>query len=159
MLTFELINNSTTRSQAKYHSMFHLDYAENRLIEVYSKSGYLILMYTSKGKSEDTQNQLEIPILSLLWIKESILNGFWKKPSDGGFPKNKHACKAIFETEVILISRSMNAGYPGKMGVKIVNKSRSSHILPTWPQEIQITDDAVKAHLLPVIDKLTEGID
>ena len=159
MIVFNLINNKKAVSQAIYHSTFHLDNTGNRIIEVYSKSNYLILVYTSKGRGEDTQNQIELPFTSLHWIKDRIINGFWKKPSEGGLPKNKHACKTNFNSEEILISRSMNAGYPGEMGFNIINKTRASHILPSWPQEIQFTDECVKSHLLPIIDKLTKDMD
>ncbi|PSU29085.1 hypothetical protein [Photobacterium lutimaris] len=159
MMKFNLIKSQTKKNKATYHSTIIIDESGNTTNDIYSQDSYLIISYTSKGIKEDIHNQIELPFESLRWIKNIITNGYWKKPSEGGLPKNQHACKATLNSEVILISRSMNAGYSGKMGFNIMNKSRGSYIISSYPQKVQITDDAVKAHLLPVIDKLTEGID
>lgn len=114
----------------------------------------LIIYRISRGKIDDTENQLELPLTSLSWLKDTIINGFWRPPSAGGLPKDKHSILGTFDGEEILLGRSMNAGEYGKTGFKIVNKSRKSHIMASRPQEFQITDERVEKVLLPLFDQL-----
>lgn len=114
----------------------------------------LIIYRISKGKIDDTENQSELPLASLSWIKDTIVNGFWRLPSAGGLPKDKHSISATFDGEEILVGRSMNAGDYGRTGFKIVNKSRKSHIMPSRPQEFQITDERIEKVLIPLFSRL-----
>jgi len=120
MKTFNYINNEKEKKLAIHHATVILDNTGDKSIEIYIKSDYMIIYKVSKNINGDTENQIELPYSSLKWIKDSIINGFWKKPSEGGLPKNIHACRATFDNEDILISRSMNAGYPGTMQGGIV---------------------------------------
>lgn len=131
-----------------------LDESGNKFVQYFCNDKLLIIYRMSKGKIDNTENQSELPISSLPWIKDSIVNGFWRLPSEGGLPKDKHSISATFDGEEILLGRSMNAGEYGKPGFKIVNKGRSSHILASRPQEFQITDERVQNVLLPLIAKL-----
>lgn len=101
---------------------------------------------------EDTENQSELPIKSIPWIKDTIEIGFWRNPSEGGLPKNQHAVRSTFENEDILISRTMNASY-GEPGFNIVNKSRRCYIISSMDQEMQITDKLLKSDLLALFDE------
>lgn len=102
--------------------------------------------------TKNTENQTKLPIKSLEIFGKTFIEGFWRKPSEGGFLKNKHARKFIVEDEEIIVSRTMNADY-GKPGFKIVTKTRSSHILTTMPQSMQVTDELVKNTLLPLFER------
>lgn len=55
----------------------------------------------------------ELPLASLSWIKDTIVNGFWRLPSAGGLRKDKHTISATFDGEEILVGRIMNAGDEG----------------------------------------------
>ncbi|MCH8498310.1 MAG: hypothetical protein LAT63_07520 [Marinobacter sp.] len=121
----------------------------------YKDDNCLIVYRSSYGDSQKdlTENQIEIPISSLSWVLDSIENGFWKNPSEGGFPKNKHGVSRVFDEEEILVVRSMNAG-SDKPGFKIVNKSRSSHIIDAWPQNFVFTDDFAVTYIFPIFSSV-----
>lgn len=116
---------------------------------------YLIIYRSSYGNdaADLVENQIELPLSCLAWILDSIENGFWKLPSEGGLPKDKHGVHSFFNDEEILVVRSMNAG-TDKPGFKIVNKSRSSHIVDAWPQNFVFTDEFAKQYLLPLLKSL-----
>ena len=127
-----------------------LDDAANKLVQYFTDDKLLIIYRISKGKLYDTENQLELPLTALPWLKDTIINGFWRQPSAGGLPKVQHSVSATFSGEEILLGRSMNAGDYAKPGFKIVNKSRESHIMASRPQEFQITDERVENVLPPI---------
>ncbi|WP_214000599.1 hypothetical protein [Arsukibacterium sp.] len=131
-----------------------LDDAANKLVQYFTDDKLLIIYRISKGKLYDTENQLELPLTALPWLKDTIINGFWRQPSAGGLPKDQHSVSATFSGEEILLGRSMNAGDFAKPGFKIVNKSRASHIMASRPQEFQITDERVEKVLLPLLSQL-----
>ena len=101
------------------------------------------------------ENQIEIPIDAAKWLENTIVSGFWRKPSSGGLPKNQHAASKVFIGEEVLISRSSNAGVYGRGGFNIRNKSRSSYILSSRPQSIQVTDTVVELHLLSFLREIS----
>ncbi|MGF1733456.1 hypothetical protein [Photobacterium kasasachensis] len=157
MVKFPLINNNESKRKTINHKSIEINENGRVFLNIYSQENYLIIYYINKGKVDDIENQTEIPYSSLTWIKQCITDGFWKKPSDGGLPKNKHVCSSFFAGEEITISRSMNAGYPGQKGFNIINNNRSCHILASWPQQVQITDEVMSSHLLPIMNKIIEN--
>ena len=94
---------------------------------LYMDNNHLVINYFSLGKSRDVEAQLELLLNCLHWITDSIVNGFWKRPSEGGFKNNLHTVEASFDEERILISRSMNAGEYEKKGFKFTNKPPSPY--------------------------------
>ena len=154
MRDIDLLNTDSAKAPFRQLVEEALDDTGNKLIRYFSSDKLLIIYETSRGKIRNTEYQTELPLSALSWLKETIVNGFWRLPSAGGLPKDKHSVSATFDGEEILLGRSMNAGDYGRTGFKIVNKSRKSHILSSWPQEFQITDERVEKVLLPLIDQL-----
>lgn len=154
MRDINLLNTDSAKAPFRYLVEEALDETGNKLVRYFSNDKLLVIYRINKGKMHDTENQSELPLTSLSWLKETIVNGFWRLPSAGGLPKDQHSVSATFNGEEILLGRSMNAGDHGKTGFKIVNKSRRSHIMASRPQEFQITDEQVEKVLLPLIDRL-----
>lgn len=148
----KLLNLDLTRSS--YTVLAEEITTSNSEITYLTCKKFLIIYRISRGCITNTENQMELPIESVSWLRESIVNGFWRLPSVGGLPKDKHTVSATFDGEEILLGRSMNAGDYGRTGFKIVNKSRKSHIMSSRPQEFQITDERVEKVLFPLFDKL-----
>ncbi|MBV2130508.1 hypothetical protein KQY15_15545 [Rheinheimera sp. SM2107] len=149
-----LLNTVAARTSYRHLADEQLDDAANKLVQYFTGDKLLIIYRISKGKLYDTENQLELPLTALPWLKDTIINGFWRQPSAGGLPKDQHSVAATFSGEEILLGRSMNAGDYAKPGFKIVNKSRKSHIMASRPQEFQITDERVESVLLPLLSQL-----
>lgn len=154
MRDINLLNTDSERAQFKLLAEDVLDDTGCKLVKYFFNEELLVIYRINKGKTSDTENQSELPIASLPWLRDSIVNGFWRLPSAGGLPKDKHTVSATFDGEEILLGRSMNAGDYGRTGFKIVNKSRKSHIMSSRPQEFQITDERVEKVLFPLFDKL-----
>lgn len=150
-----LLNTVTAQAPYRHLTDEKLDDTGNKLVKYFTSDKLLIIYRISKGKNYDTENQLELPRAALSWLQDAIVNGFWRKPSAGGLPKDQHSVSATFDGEDILLGRSMNAGDYGKTGFKIVNKSRNSHIMASRPQEFQITDERVEKVLLPLLQQLS----
>ena len=148
MKQFSLVNTEKERLKYKHVKLIPQSKSGNDFFDLYLSKEHLIIYIYSINKLDILENQIEIPIDAVEWLENTIVNGFWKKPTDGGLPKNQHAVSKIFKNEEILISRSSNAGTYEKGGFNIRNKARSSYILSSRPQSIQITDDVVKLHLL-----------
>lgn len=155
MKDINLLNNAIETASYKFLGNELLDETGSKEVKYFCNDQLLIIYEISRGKIRNTEYQTELPLSALSWLKDTILNGFWKLPSEGGLPKDQHRCIAHFNSEEIIIGRSMNAGDYDKSGFKIVNKSRKSHILSSWPQEFQITDERVETVLLPLFGKLS----
>ncbi|KKO44712.1 hypothetical protein WG68_14295 [Arsukibacterium ikkense] len=154
MKKIALLNNASTIASFNMLDSELLDEAGTKEVRYYCNADLVVIYEITRGKIRNTEYQTELPLAAAAWIKDRILNGFWKLPSEGGLPKDQHQCIVTFDSEEIIIGRSMNAGRHGKPGFKIVNKSRKSHILASWPQEFQITDERVEKVLLPLFDQL-----
>ena len=148
----KLLNSDSKRSA--YTVLAEETTTSNSEITYLTCKKFLIIYRISRGRITNTENQMELPIESLSWLRDFIANGFWRSPSAGGLPKGMHTVSATFDGEEILLGRSMNAGDYGRTGFKIVNKSRKSHIMASRPQEFQITDERVEKVLFPMFDKL-----
>lgn len=125
--------------------------SSRKITRLYQSGDFLIFYRINQGKTEATENQMEVPVSCAPWLIDCIENKFWLPPSQGGLAKDKHSLSDIFEGEKITISRSMNAGTPGKPGFTIVNSSRKSHLVRSLRQEHQITDDQTSGYLLPAL--------
>ncbi|WNO60342.1 hypothetical protein [Rheinheimera sp. MMS21-TC3] len=154
MKKINLLNTDSNKADFKLLENITLDDKGNDEVSCFANNNLLVIYEISRGKNYNTEDQTELPLSALQWIKDTIVDGFWRLPSQGGLPKNQHTCMAKFAGEELLIGRSMNAGEYGKAGFKIVNKSRSSHILASQPQTYQITDERVESVLLPLLSKL-----
>ncbi len=155
MKQFSLINTEAEQRRYKHIKLIPQNESGNDFFDVYLSETYIIIYIYSINKVEKLENQIEIPIVAAEWLENIIVNGFWKKPTDGGLPKNQHAVSEVFQGEEILISRSSNAGTYGKGGFNIRNKARNSYILSTRPQSIQITDDIVELYILNLLRELS----
>lgn len=157
MTDYNLINSDEEEAKYKALTRISRDDKGRSYINVYESKEHLIFYRMSKGLSsdDDTENQTEIPIKAIPWIADIIVNGFWRKPTDGGLPKTQHAVRSTIEGEDIIVSRTMNATY-GHPGFKIVNKSRKCYIIGSMAQEMQIADEAFKDILLPLFDQYIE---
>lgn len=154
MKKLPLLNNASAIASFNVLGNELLDEAGTKEVRYYCNADLVVIYEITRGKIRNTEYQTELPLAAAAWIKDRILNGFWKLPSEGGLPKDQHQCIATFDSEEIIIGRSMNAGSYGKPGFKIVNKSRKSHILASWPQEFQITEERVENVLLPLFNRL-----
>jgi hypothetical protein len=76
------------------------------------------------------RDQLEFPLEALPWLVDSIENGFWKKPSEGGLPRDVFHVKAQIGGEELRLGRSNNAGAEDVPGFTLKNLSRKDHICP-----------------------------
>lgn len=146
---FSIVNNGL--EQAKYSRVTTIYKGSNARIEIYRDSEHLLMYHSTIKANSITENQIELPVPATRWIYDTIVNGFWRTPSEGGLAKNQHAVSKIFEGEEILISRSSNAGDYGKSGFNIRNKSRKSYIASFMPQSIQINDEILKDSILDII--------
>ena len=155
MKKVDLLNCDCQTSNFQALAEEKLDNTGSKLVKYFASSELLVIYRINFGTNHNTENQIELPITSLNWIKDTIKNGFWRLPSEGGLSKNQHSVSKIFNQEEIIVGRSMNAGDYGKPGFKIVNKGRSSHIMSSRPQEYQITDERVETVLLPAIEELS----
>lgn len=155
MKKIPLLNNASAIASFNMLGSELLDEAGTKEVRYYSNTDLIVIYEITRGKIRNTEYQTELPLAATAWLKDLILNGFWKLPSEGGLPKDQHQCIATFDSEEIIIGRSMNAGTFGKAGFKIINKSRPSHILTSWPQEFQITDERVEKVLLPMLEQLS----
>lgn len=123
---------------------------------VYAGREHLVINSILKGNKPGVvdKEQIEIPIEACAWIADVIENGFWKLPSEGGLPRNKHGVTAKFAEEEVGVSRSMNAG-TDQPGFRIVNKSRKSPGLEFfWPQSISFADTYFEKYLLSIFRSL-----
>lgn len=150
----KLVNNDLERNLYHHVRTLDKDNTGTKKFEIYKNFDFLIIYSLTLKKVDKTENQIEIPLSALSWLYDTIVNGFWRKPSDGGLAKNQHALSNMFEGEEILISRSSNAGQYGKGGVNIKNKSRNSYIASFMPQSIQVTDELLKSDLLDIIKNI-----
>lgn len=148
MKKFNLINTEEEQHRYKHIELIPQNESGNDFFDVYLSETHIIIYIYSVYQVEKLENQIEIPIVAAKWLEDIIVNGFYEKPIDGGLAKNQHARSEIFWDEEILISRSSNAGSYGKMGFNIRNKARSSYILSSRPQSIQITDDIINLYIL-----------
>lgn len=153
MKKYQLINSDIERAKYKKLDVIQIGDLGRDFLEIYESDEHLIFYSLSKGDIDDTESQTELPIESIFWIKDTIVNGFWKKPSQGGLPKTEHSVENTIKEENILLGRSMNAGDYNKKGFKIVNKSRSSYILSFRPQELQISDELLASKIFQIFDK------
>ncbi len=150
MKPIALIN--TAQEQAKFKHLALVTIDARTSIDIYKDNELIVFYLCIKGDKTTIEEQLELPLLSLIWVKSSIVDGFWQKPSDGGFAKNKHASKTEIESEELLISRSMHAGEHDKAGFNFLNKTRKSHISSFRHQELQLSDDILESTILPLFD-------
>lgn len=133
---------------------FFCPFATGTLFSVYRDEHHVAIQSEQTFSLRRTRAQLMLPLVAIPWIVDSIRNGFWKKPSDGGLPKNKHFVSDIFEEEELVVQRSMNAGAEGEMGFTFYNKSRQSYISPSSKQSDAYTDKLLEDDLLPVLEAL-----
>lgn len=154
MQQFKLINNSTEEQKYQHIKTISVDDESVELLKIYNGNEYLLIYKLIETKNDEIENQIEIPLSALSWLCDTIENGFWRKPSDGGLAKNQHAVKDHFDNEEILISRSSNAGTYGKSGFNIRNKSRQCYIASWDHQTIQVTDELLQNELLAIFKRL-----
>ncbi|MAR92478.1 MAG: hypothetical protein CML06_16600 [Pseudomonadales bacterium] len=69
-------------------------------------------------------SQLELPIKALSWIIKTIENDFWKKPSEGGLPRDALHVDNVIENEDLRIRFTPNCGAENVKGLTIKNYSR-----------------------------------
>lgn len=148
MKQFNLINTEEEKRRYKHLELIPQNESGNDFFDVYLSESHIISYIYSVDQVGKLENQIEIPIVAAKWLENIIVNGFYEKPIDGVLAKNQHAKSEIFRDEEIVISRSSNAGLYGKMGFNIRNKARSSYILSSRPQSIQITDDIIKLYIV-----------
>ena len=86
------------------------------------------------------RSQLELPAEAIGWLAESIETRFWKKPSEGGLPRDVLHDKAIIDGEPIKINRGVNIGGEGIGGFRIVNLDRQEYDKWKDLQEFSFTD-------------------
>lgn len=67
--------------------------------------------------------QIEFPKTALPWIIDSIDNGFWKKPSEGGFNSDVLHIESIIDGHNLLLRFSPNCGSYQWPGIKLENYS------------------------------------
>ncbi len=91
-------------------------------------------------RGEGRYNQLELPLPAIAWLVEVIEEKFWRLPSEGGLPKDVFHFTGEVAGEKIKVRRGVSIGGDDIGGFVIINLSRASYILPSVPQEHNITD-------------------
>jgi hypothetical protein len=124
------------------------------LYSVYKDKRYIVIQEEQTFSLRKTKSQLVLPISTIKWICASIKDGFWRKPSDGGLPKDQHFIDGEFDGEKIRIRRSMNAGVENEIGFTITNLSRDSYISPSSRQSGIYTDKLLFDFILPIFESL-----
>ena len=154
MKEFKLINNEVEKKKYALLQVLTLNDDCDDFNYIYKDDGYFIFYFLRKYKTdhEDLENQTEIPKSALGWIYDTITKGFWRKPSEGGLPKNQHAVRKEFDGEDLIITRTMNAVY-GEPGFALKNKSRQSYISKTSNQQVAITDSDLKDSVLDLFNQ------
>ena len=90
------------------------------------------------------RNQLELPLAAASWIVDSIHNRFWRKPSEGGLPKNTLHDRTEIDGESIKINRGVSIGGEGIGGFSIANLSRLDYSRFSQKQSLGFTDYELK---------------
>lgn len=117
----------------------------------------LVISHTKDGEERDL-DRFNLPLQALTWIYESIADGFWRSPEQGGFAKGVYHCEQEFDGEKIRINRMMNVGAPDQKGFMITNLSKMDPDLE-MPMEIQIPDVMlIEGGLLEVFRNAQEGV-
>ena len=152
MHAFTLVNND--EEIKKYNLLKVIDVNDNgkKLIYIYESHNYIVFYKVMIMKTKNLENQTEIPKNALGWIVDTIRDGFWKKPTEGGLPRNQHAARLKFDGEDLILTRTMNATY-GEPGFAIKNKSRHSYISKTSSQQVAITDKHMKSGVLDLFNQ------
>jgi hypothetical protein len=83
MRDINLLNTDSAKAPFRLLVEEVLDDTGNKLVRYFSNDKLLVIYRISKGKIHDTENQSELPLTSLSWLKETIVNGFWRLPSAG----------------------------------------------------------------------------
>lgn len=125
-----------------------------------SKEANRLLIETPKitPGPRDRNRVFPLPLRASIWIYESIANGFWRSPEQGGFAKGLYHCEQEFDGEKIRINRMMNVGAPDQKGFMITNLSKMDPDLE-MPMEIQIPDVMlIEGGLLEVFRNAQEGV-
>lgn len=151
-----LLNSEQARDSYQLISKYSRDAAGRENYYYYTDKLLFVIYREDMHEGGNLESQLELPLTSLEWLRRSIVDGFYKLPSEGGFTSNQHACRTIESGEDLMLVRSMNVEY-GKPGFKIINKSRPSYIMDSLPQSLQITDDEVENYFIPAIDRVMQA--
>jgi len=88
--------------------------------------------------------QLELPLAAASWIVDSIRNRFWRKPSEGGLPKNTIHDRTVIAGETVYINRGVSIGGEGIGGFSIANLSRLDYSRFSQKQGLGFTDYELK---------------
>lgn len=92
--------------------------------------------------------QIELPASSIVWIVDTIEQGFW----GGKLDRRTHQASRSFDEEEILITRQQNAG-TNIPGFSIKNLARVDHEFSDMAQVIQLCDPFLKESLLPELKR------
>ena len=152
MKKFQLVNNENEKKKYILLQVLPLDDEGRDFIYIYEEDHYILFFELEKMRTKNLENQTEIPKSALGWITDTIKDGFWCKPSDGGLPKNQHAVRKEFDGEDLIITRTMNAVY-GEPGFALKNKSRQCYISKTSNQEVAITDSDLEDSVLDLFNQ------
>ncbi|OZG73563.1 hypothetical protein BTA51_11205 [Hahella sp. CCB-MM4] len=69
---FNVVNNDLERSKHKQPAVIQRDEDGKSYLEIYEADGYLLFYRISMGLKSNTENQSELPIEALSWIKGTI---------------------------------------------------------------------------------------
>lgn len=129
-------------------------FGSGALYSVFKNDSYIVIQEVQTFSVRRTRSQLVLPVSAAKWIGFSIKNGFWRRPTDGGFPKDQHCIDGEFDCENIRVRRSMNAGVEGEMGFTIINLSRNSYVSPSSKQSGIYTDKLLVEFILPFFESV-----
>lgn len=90
---------------------------------------------TSTGSS----GERSWPLAAVAWLHDTIVNGFWKPPAEGGLPRDTRAVEAEFAGERLELRRGWGIGGPGEPGFTVTNMSRTSAL--GLPEELPLSDE------------------
>ncbi|MET1257660.1 hypothetical protein, partial [Aliikangiella maris] len=102
---YKLVNNS--QEESKYKKIFFTQLSGHSVeyLHIYEDADFIIfyeILMTKEGR-KNIESQTELPISAIPWIKDTIVNGFWRTPDDGGLPKDQHAVRKTIAGEDIIV--------------------------------------------------------
>jgi len=86
-------------------------------------------------------NQFEMPLDGVRWIVQTIEQGFQRKPSEGGLPRDVFHANTTIAEEHLSLRWGVSVGGEGVGGYTVNNFDRTEYILNRESQRFSFTND------------------
>ena len=140
--------------------VFEIDnpYFEDQVEYIYIYQSFIVIYRegTKPFMGEYLKNQLELPIAAANWIVDAVENGFKKKPSEGGLPKDVFNMSSTIDSEELYIRWGVSVAGEGIGGYTIKNFDRSGYIDTGNCQKFSIAHDIMDEQILPLLKDIAK---